>query len=390
VTVHAPPPVAPPERDELEALIREARARQQRRRRLLTLAVVVLAAAAIPFLYVGLRGNASASASHDRPGSRNGASAGATVVPKEPAGLAIAANGDLLVIDDDRNQILERLPDGAFRVFAGTGKLGFSGDGGPAVDAELSRPSALAVGADGSVYVADTGNNRVRRIAPDGTIGTIAGNGKHGWVRGGEPALSAPVESPDALAFDRRGRLYVTAGGYGEVLRLNGDGTLTRIAGVRGPEGVWGLGRRAAAVSVDGADGLAFDRAGDLYLAGFNTKTLLMVDRHGIMRAPLGTGTGFYPRGPGGLVTDPGGHVIAMDTQRIVELGRHAERTLYNFDGKKVAHVRNFLPDGLAVSRHGVVYTDTFYGNGWASGSAILELDIVRGQARILWSHHGS
>lgn len=381
------PPRAP-RRDDLEALIREARARQRRRRLFGALAIAVLVSALAAGLYFGLGGR-EAGSSHPV-GSIRLVSSGGRVVPKRPEALGIAANGDLLVIDGLRDQILERLPSGVFRVFAGTGKRGFSGDGGPAVDAELNQPSAMAVAPGGSVYVADAGNNRIRRIAPNGTISTVAGNGKDGWAESGVDALAAPIESPQALAFDHEGRLYVAVGGWGEVLRLNRNGTLTRIAGFHGRyEGVHGLGRPATRASVDGADGLAFDRAGDLYLAGFNTKTLLMVDRRGIMRAPLGPTTGFYPRDSGGLVTAPDGRVLAIETQQIVELAPHGETTLYDFSRKKIAR-GGFLPDGIAVARNGHVYTDTSYGNGWANGSAILELDLARKRIRTLWSHRGA
>jgi len=308
------------------------------------------------------------------------------VMPKRPGGLALAANGGLLLVDRQRDQILERLPDGAFRVFAGDGRVGFSGDGGPAVNAELGQPRAIAVGPDGSVYVADSSNNRIRRIARNGTINTVAGNGEVGWTPSGARALAAPVEFPDALTFDRSGRLYFTVGA-GEVVRLNTNGTLTKIAGVRGGNaGLYGVGRSATEASVDGANGLAFGRAGSLYLAGSNTKTLLMIDSSGIMRAPLGTHTSFYPRAPAGLVTAPDGRVVAIDTQKIVELGSRGEKTLYSFSHKTFAGVSGFLPEGVAIGRNGLIYVDTYYGNGWSDGSAILSLSITQGRVRILWS----
>jgi len=375
---------------DLDALIREARQRQWRRR-LLLVAVLALTAGLITPLYVGSRDSASVafigSAGH-RPSAPS--SLGAVALLKHPAGLAIASNGGLLVIDQQRDQILERIRSGKFRIFAGTGKVGFTGDGGPAVAAELSRPSAMAVTRDGSVYVADTGNNRIREIAPDGTIRTIAGNGRGGWTPNGVRALTAPVESPTALTIAPSGRLYITEGGSGELVRLNRNRTLTRIAGLQGRyQGLYGLGRPATQASVDGADGIGFDKSGNLYLAGFNTKTLLMIDRRGIMGAPLGTKTTFYPRGVGGLATAPSGHVLAMEAQRVVELSPHSVRTLFNFSRKTIAGLAGFLPNGLAVSRSGLVYTDTDYGNGWANGSAIVKVDLAHNQVRTLWARRG-
>jgi len=378
----APPP-RPPTRDELEALIPEARERQ-RRRRLLLFGVLVLAAACVSWLLSNWIGAPARSRKAAGGGSGAG-SVGAVVAPRTPAGLAIARNGDLLVIDRGRDQILERLRDGRFRVFAGTGRAGFSGDGGQAVHAELNQPSAMAVGPDGSVYVADRGNNRIRRISRNGVITTVAGNGRDGWTPDEPKATSTAIASPAALALGPGGQVYIATAV--EVLRMNRDGTLSRISGIRGPEGVSGLGRASSQASVDGADALAFDRAGDLYLAGFNTKTLLMIDRSGIMRAPLGTKIGFYPRGSGGLTTAPDGHVVAIETQRIVELSPHRVKTMYKFTHRKIGAITGFLPAGIAITRSGLIYTDTGYGNGWSNGSAIVSLKATRHLVRTLWSH---
>lgn len=329
----------------------------RRRRPLITAAVLALGGAV--YLSAGLRAGGPASRAEG-------------ISPQRPAALAVAKNGDLLVIDAGRDRILERLPGGRFRIFAGTGQRGFSGDGAPAADAELNQPSAMAVARDGSVYVADTGNDRVRRISPTGTITTTA----------------RKVPLPSALAFGPDGRLDIVAGGF--VLRLGTGGTLTRIAGVPGPHaGISGLGRPATDASIDGADGLAFDAAGDLYLAGFSTKTLLMIDPQGIMRAPLGTTTGFYPRGSGGLATAPDGRVLAIDTQDIVELTPHGETAVYGFGHHRIAGITGFLPGGIAVAGQRI-YTDTGFGNGWSTGSAILALDVAQHRVRVLWSRRGA
>ena len=116
--------------------------------------------------------------------------ASATVVPRQPGPLALGANGDLYVADDALNDILARLPDGRFKVVAGTGKPGFSGDGGPATQAELDRPLGMAVAPDGTLYFADAGNSRVRAILPDGTITTIAGNGLAATGPAGTPTIA--------------------------------------------------------------------------------------------------------------------------------------------------------------------------------------------------------
>jgi DNA-binding beta-propeller fold protein YncE len=206
-----------------------------------------------------------------------GAVAGSALDPVRPGALAVGPNGVLYVADAARNEILARLPDGSFRVVA----------------AGLRAPAGMAVGRDGTLYVADEGHDRVLAIAPSGAARTIA-----------------RLRSPAAVAL-RRGSVYVAAAGANEVVRVARNGKLVRIAGTGdvGPAGVHGIGRPATEASADGPNGLAFDRAGDLFLAGSNTKTLLMVARDGTMRLPSGR-DGFYPRGNGGLVSTADGGVL--------------------------------------------------------------------------------
>ncbi len=89
---------------------------------------------------------------------------GGEIAPKRPEALALAPGGDLYIADDIRNQVLERLPDGRFRVVAGNGTTGYSGDGGPATEAEIDDPGGMAVSSDGTLYFADSGNDRVRAV----------------------------------------------------------------------------------------------------------------------------------------------------------------------------------------------------------------------------------
>jgi len=289
----------------------------------------------------------------------------------------------LYIADEGRNQILERLPNGTFRIVAGTGKAGFSGDGGKALRAELNMPRGMAIGRDGTLYFADTGNNRIRAIAPDGIISTIVGNGKYGWVRSGTPAHAATLVSPDAVTIGPDGRLYIADSGDNEVLRLETNGTVTEIAGNRRYAGVYGVGRPAVNASPDGPSGLAFDRADNLYIAGFAVKTLLMITPKGIMTLPDGIGN-FYPRGEGDLVTAPDGSVLAANTLAIVRLTPHGMAPIFDFSRKPFAGVTFFLPEGIAVAPNGDIYADTWDGNGYANKTALI---VVRPgkKPRVLW-----
>lgn len=303
--------------------------------------------------------------------------------PVRPDALALAPSGGLYVADTGRDQILQRLPSGRFVVVAGTGKTGFSGDGGPASAARLNNLGGMAVAADGTLFFADQANNRIRAVSPAGRISTVAGDGRFGWVKTGTPALRASIGNPAAVAFGPGGRLYIAAEGSNEILRLNRNGTLTRIAGNERFQGVVGVGRQALNGSPDGPSGLAFNSDGDLFIAGQNTKTLLMIDGNGVLRAPLGK-DGFYARGTGGLASAADGSVIAMQTQSILQLRTTGAKTLFSFTNRRIDGITGFLPNGIAITKGGTIYTDTDGANGWASGAAIVAVG-PKYRLSVLW-----
>jgi sugar lactone lactonase YvrE len=370
-----------------EALIEEARRRARRRR--IGIASIVLGVAATAGPVALLTSNVGRDTSTNNPGRARGATS-ATISPKKPDALALTRSGVLLIADVGRDQILE-LQHGEFRVVAGTGTRGFSGDGGQATSAEIGDPGGMAVAPDGSVYFADSANDRIRKISLSGVITTVAGTGRGWWTTTGTPALRARLLSPEDVTFGPDGRLYIAATGSNEVLRLEPNGTLTRIAGRKGRAGVTGIGGVASRASADGPSALAFDARGDLFIAGQNTKTLLMISRDGRMLFPHEPGKavskqvkwGFYPRGSGGLVSIDG-HVYAINTQEIERLTPTGVVALRQLGQGRVGGVSGFLPAGLAVSRQGRIYTDTGYGNGWSDGSAIVSI-APGGAIQTLW-----
>lgn len=301
-----------------------------------------------------------------------------------PGALAVGPDGQLYVADDGLNQILQALPGGRFKVIAGDGKRGYSGDGGPAVSASLNDPGGMTVASNGTIYFADTGNNRVRSVLVPGQITTIAGNGRYGaWAAGGTPALTTSLGGPADVAFSPGGCLYIADEGTSEILRLDAAARLVHVAGIRGDAGLLGSGRPATRASVDGPSGLAFSRAGALYIAGFNTKTLLMITAGGRMRLPIGL-TSFNPRGPGGLVTEPGGGVLAMNNQLVQRITSRGLHTLLDLSHTHPAGISGFLPNGIAAAPNGAIYLDTYAGNGFATATALVEIE-PNGHLRVLW-----
>ena len=131
---------------------------------------------------------------------------------------------------DDTRRDAEALPS-IITTVAGNGERDFSGDGGPATAAKLSDPFSVAVGPDGSVYVTDTGNSRIRRVGPDGIITTVAGNGRSGFSGDGGPAVAAQLAGPNGVAVGPDGSLYFSDMFNHRIRRVMPDGIITTVAG---------------------------------------------------------------------------------------------------------------------------------------------------------------
>ncbi len=195
--------------------------------------------------------------------------------------------------DDHRVRVVSTGPAGApiIHTLAGTGTQGYSGDHGEANAATLSRPRGLAVDGTGAVYVADAGNNRVRRISVDGVITTVAGTGEAGYSGDGGPARAARFSAINGLAVDTTGNLYIADGGNHVVRKVTAaDGVVSTVAGT----GAIGYSdtnvpatraRLARPVDVD------VDRAGNLYIADQAARRVVKVDLAGILTTIAGDGT---------------------------------------------------------------------------------------------------
>jgi sugar lactone lactonase YvrE len=371
-----------------DLVIREAR-RRQRRRWLgsgAVLAVLVVVVAAVISVTarspITLRRVPPSAPTHRVTANPSPA---AGIQPIRPGALAVGPNGNVYVADDLRDQVLERLANGTFRVIAGSGTVGFSGDNGPAAKADLDNPAGLIFSPSGTLYVADYGNGRIRAVSPSGMITTVAGDGQGSWVADGTPALGAQL-LPSAIAFGPHGLMYVASDN--EILRLGADGSFYRVVGNpnSSEEGLFGVGGPAVNASADAPDGLAFDSEGNLYIAGFQTKTILMVNAQGTLSV-IGSA---YPRGDGGLVTEPDGTVLAMDELDVLRLTPQGEQTIVSFpttDRTTYLGITGFSPDGIAVAPDGDIYLDTFYGNGYADKSALVVIS-PGGNASLLWARN--
>ena len=147
-----------------------------------------------------------------------------------PTGLALDASGNLLIADAGNNRIRRLSPSGVMTTVAGSGVGGFGGDGAPATNAQLYWPKDVAVDATGSLYIADTGNNAIRKVSPDGIITTIAGSPAGGFAGDGGSAKTALFNWPSSVTVDSRGNVYVADTNNLRVRRITPGGTITTVA----------------------------------------------------------------------------------------------------------------------------------------------------------------
>jgi len=155
------------------------------------------------------------------------------------AGIAVDATGNLYIAEDERVRKITSA--GVIRTIAGNGTPGFSGDGGPAISAQLNIPMGIAIDTDGNLYIADSGNVRIRKVTTEGVIRTVAGNGTTGLAGDGGVATEAKFNEPTGVAVDSGGNLYIADRGNGRIRKVTKDGRITTVAGSTKPPGVLGV-----------------------------------------------------------------------------------------------------------------------------------------------------
>src|SRR4051812_38564250 len=173
-----------------------------------------------------------------------------------PVAVGATADGGFAIADPEDQRVRRVRPDGTIITIAGTGTAGFSGDGGPATAAAVNTPESVVELAGGGLLIADFGNHRVRLVAPDGTISTVAGTGQPGSAGDGGPATAAQLDAPIGLAVTTSGGFLVADASALRVRRVAPDGTITTVAGT-GEPGDAGDGGPATAAQLSAPTGVA-------------------------------------------------------------------------------------------------------------------------------------
>jgi sugar lactone lactonase YvrE len=229
-----------------------------------------------------------------------------------PFGIAVDTGGNLYIADSGNNVIRKVTSAGYISTVAGNGTPGYSGDGSTATGAELNAPLGVAVDSQGNLYLADSLNNVVRKVT-GGTITTVAGNGTAGYSGDGSAATSAELNTPNGIAVSSTGNLYI-ADTYNNVVREMSAGTITTVAG-NGTAGYSGDGSAATGAELNYPAAIAFDAAGNFYIAdGSNNVIREVTAGNGTITTVAGNGTGGYS-GDGGAalsaeLNDPAGIVL--------------------------------------------------------------------------------
>ncbi len=233
----------------------------------------------------------------------------------EPAGVAFDSAGNLYIADVDDHKVLEVTPLGEISTVAGDGQQGFGGDGGPAQAALLDSPAGVTVDLGGNVYIADTHNQRIRKVS-SGTITTIAGTGVPGYAGDGGPPLAARLNLPTAIAVDASGDVYFADTNNHRIRKITAT-TITTVAG-DGQQIYEGDGVPATLTGLDSPAGIAVDAQGNLYIGDTHNQRVRMVTQGtGMITTIAGTGAKTFG-GDGGAgahaaVARPRGVAVSTD-----------------------------------------------------------------------------
>ncbi len=282
--------------------------------------------------------------------------------------VAVDARGNIFIADSINNRIRKVSVSGVITTVAGNGMQGFSGDGGPATSASLSYPAGIALDAAGNLFISDSSNYRIRKVSIDGAISTIAGNGVNGFSGDGGPAISASLSDAGGIAVDSSGNVFFADDSNNRIRRVSPGGIITTVAG-NGNDIFSGDGGLAITASISGPDGVAVDRLGNLFISDFFNCRIRKVSQSGIITTLAGNGSC-------GLSGD-GGPATSASLSKPAQITVDASGNVFFADSQFNNRIREVSVVGVitTVAGDGSVYVGNwggFSGDGGPATSAQL------------------
>jgi sugar lactone lactonase YvrE len=276
-----------------------------------------------------------------------------------PVGVAVDASGNLYIADSGNCRV--RKVTASTRIVstvAGNGTCGYSGDGGPATNAEVYYPFGLAVDTAGNIYIADSNNNRVRKVTvATGIISTVAGNGTWGYSGDGGLATGATLAGVRDVAVDAAGNIYIGDGSHRVRKVTASTGIISTVAG-NGTSGYSGDGGPATSAMLANVNGVAVDSAGNVYVAdGYNQRIRKVTASTGIISTVAGSGPGGSDTGG----SDSGGYSGDGGLATAAQLNFPADVAVDSAGNIYIADFWNFVVRKVVAST-GIIYTAS--GNG--------------------------
>ncbi len=290
-----------------------------------------------------------------------------------PADVAVDVAGNLFIADTDDNRIRKVDTNGIIRTVAGGGS-NYPGDGGAATNALLGDPTGVAMDATGNLFIADTDNNRIRKVDTNGIITTVAGNGRNDYSGDGGAATNAELYAPSGVAVDATGNLFIADKENTVIRKVGINGIITTVAG--GGFNYPGDGGVATNAELGYPTSVAVDATGDLFIADTDNYRIRKVDTNGIITTVAGGGFN-YPgdggaatnaelNGPSDVAVDATGNLFIADTRNnrirkvdtngIITTGAGNGTESFSGDGGAATNAELNWPSGVAVDATGNLF----------------------------------